>query len=427
MYTGCLKGEERKMDELTQRQTYDLKRKIEELKACRGRHTELISLYVPPTKQIFDVMSYLRNEYSQSQNIKSKTTMKNVVSAIESIMNRLKSFKKPPANGLAMFVGHKSIGSDQTDMVAYVIEPPRPVMTFLYRCDSTFYTEPLEQMFSEQEVYGLFLMDRRECTIGMLRGNRVELIRYMTSQVPGKHGRGGQSQRRFERLTEIAAHEWFVKCGERASEIFRAEEKLKGIIIGGSGPTKQYFVDENYLHYEIQKKIIGIFDTGYTDEYGLKELVAAAAETMTDLKIAKEKKIMKQFLQEITKSEKSLAVYGEQQIRKALEMSVLSTLLLSENLRKYRVKIKCPSCGYIEEKTLDDDALNNFVKPSCPKCNSSIPMEIVEKNDLIDELSDLAEKTGCSVYLISQDSEEGDSLFRAFSGMAGILRYSLDL
>jgi peptide chain release factor subunit 1 len=334
-------------DEMTQRQIYDLKRTLEELKKCRGKHTELISLYVPPSKQIFDVVAYLRNEYSQSQNIKSKTTMKNVLSAIESIMSRLKTFKQPPPNGLAMFVGHKSVGADKTDMVAYVIEPPMPVNIFLYRCDSEFYTQPLEDMLSEKEIYGLLLIDRRECTVGMLRGSRVEMLRYMTSQVPGKHGRGGQSQRRFERNTEIAAHEWFVKCGERASEIFLAEPNMKGILVGGSGPTKQYFVDESYLHYEIQKKIIDTFDTGYTDEYGLRELVATAAEKMTDLKVSQEKKIMKRFLSEVTKSEKTMAAYGENQVRKALEMGVVDTLLLSEDLRKYRVTLKCSSCGYM--------------------------------------------------------------------------------
>ena len=414
------------MTELTPRQKYDLKRKLEELKACRGRHTELISLYVPPNKQIYDVNSYLRNEYSQSQNIKSKTTMKNVLSAIESIMSRLKQFKKPPENGVVFFVGHKSVGSDKTEMVAYVIEPPLPVVTFLYRCDSTFYIEPIEQMLQEKEIYGLFLIDRRECTIGILRGNRVELLKYMTSQVPGKHGRGGQSQRRFERLTEIAAHEWFVKCGEKASEIFRAEKDVKGILVGGPGPTKQYFVAENYLHYEVQNKIIETFDTGYTDEYGLRELVSAASETMVDLKISKEKKLMKQFLKEVTKSKDSLAIYGEQHVRKALEMGVVNILLLSENLRKYRVKLKCSSCGSFEYRTYSEEALENFSSPKCLKCNSS-SMEIVDKVDLIDELSDLAERTGCKVELISMGSEEGDSLYSAFSGIAGILRYYIEI
>ena len=415
------------MTEMTQRQKYDLKRKLEELRLCKGRHTELISLYVPPNKQIFDVNAYLKNEFSQSQNIKSKTTMKNVLSAIESIMSRLKQFKQPPENGVIFFVGHKSVGSDKTEMVAYIIEPPLPISTFLYRCDSEFYLEPLEEMLVEREIYGLLLIDRRECTIGLLKGNRVDLLKYMTSQVPGKHGRGGQSQRRFERLTEVAAHEWFVKCGEAASEIFRAEKEVKGIFIGGPGPTKQYFVEENYLHYEVQDKIIDTFDTGYTDEFGLRELVSAASETKTNLKISREKQIMKRFLKEVTKTEGSLAVYGESQVRKALEMGVIDTLLLSENLRKYRIKLQCSGCNYSEMKTISEDDLKDFTEPVCSQCNKGSSMEIVEKIDLIDEMSDLADKTGCKVEIISLGSEEGDSLYSAFNGMAGILRYSVDL
>jgi peptide chain release factor subunit 1 len=415
------------MAEMTQREKYDLKRQIEELKSCRGRHTELISLYVPPNKQIFDVNSYLKNEYSQSQNIKSKTTMKNVLSAIESIMSRLKQFKQPPDNGVIFFVGHKSVGSDKTEMVAFVITPPQPITTFLYRCDSLFYLEPLEQMLIEKEIYGLLLIDRRECTVGILKGNRIQMLKYMTSQVPGKHGRGGQSQRRFERLTEIAAHEWFVKCGEQASEIFQNQSDIQGILIGGPGPTKQFFVEENFLHYEVQDKIIDTFDTGYTDEFGLRELVSAASETMTDLKISKEKKLMKRFLSEVTKTDKSLAVYGEIQLRKALEMGAVDTLLLSENLRKFRIKLKCTSCDYTEERTISEDALEDFSAPDCSKCDSSTSMEIIEKIDLIDELSDLTEKIGGKIEIISLGSEEGDSLYSAFNGIAGILRYPLDL
>jgi peptide chain release factor subunit 1 len=415
------------MAEMTQRQKYDLKRQLEELRSCRGRHTELISLYVPPSKQIFDVNSYLKNEYSQSQNIKSKTTMKNVLSAIESIMSRLKNFKQPPEKGVIFFVGHKSVGADKTEMVAYIIEPPMAITTFLYRCDSEFYLEPLEAMLVEKEIYGLLLIDRRECTVGILKGNQVKMLKYMTSQVPGKHGRGGQSQRRFERLTEIAAHEWFVKCGETASEIFQQEEEIKGILVGGPGPTKQYFVEENYLHYEVQDKIIDTFDTGYTDEFGLRELVSAASETMSNLKVSQEKKLMKRFLKEVTKTDESLAVYGELQIRKALEMGIVEILLLSENLRRYRVKLSCPSCDYSEWRTFTEDELEEMKLPECTKCSTPTEMEIEEKIDIIDELSDLADKTGCKVEIISMGSEEGDSLYSAFDGIAGILRYAIDL
>jgi len=415
------------MTELSQRQKYDLKRQLEELKACKGKHTELISLYVPPTKQISDVTAYLRNEISESQNIKSKTTKKNVLSAIESILSRLKMFRQAPENGVVFFVGHKSIGSDQTSMVAFVVVPPLPIQTFLYRCDSLFYTEPIEAMLTEKEIYGLLLIDRRECTIGLLRGSRVELLKYMTSQVPGKHGRGGQSQRRFERLTEIAAHEWFQKCGEKASEIFLAEPDIKGILIGGPGPTKRYFHDENYLHYEVQNKVIDLFDTGYTDEFGLREIVSVASDTMQDLKVGQEKKVMKRFLREVTKGDNSLAIYGEDHVRRALEMGAIDTLLLSEDLRKYRITLACPTCSYEEKRTVKEDDLEDFEPPMCPKCETPTQMEITEKIDIIDELSELVESTSGKVFLISQSSEEGDSLKAAFNGIAAISRYPLDI
>jgi peptide chain release factor subunit 1 len=54
-------------------------------------------------------------------------------------------------------------------------------------------------------------------------------------------------------------------------------------------------------------------------------------------------------------------------------------------------------------------------------------MELIEKVDMVNELSDLAEKTSANVVLVSRSSEEGDSLYRAFNGIAGLLRYAVDL
>ena len=59
-------------EKLSERQKYDFKRSLEEVSNLKGRGTELISLYVPPEKQVSDVAAYLRGEYSQSSNIKSQ-------------------------------------------------------------------------------------------------------------------------------------------------------------------------------------------------------------------------------------------------------------------------------------------------------------------------------------------------------------------
>src|SRR5215469_5037122 len=100
---------------------YAFQRKLDEIAAARGRATELVTLYVPPGRQISDVMGYLRNEYAQSSNIKSRTTRKNVMWAIESLMGRVRQFKEAPANGVAFFVGNKAIGADKSEPVTFIV------------------------------------------------------------------------------------------------------------------------------------------------------------------------------------------------------------------------------------------------------------------------------------------------------------------
>jgi peptide chain release factor subunit 1 len=412
------------METISAKAKYDFKRKLEEILANDGRATELISLYIPPNRQISDIVAYLRNEFSQSSNIKSKSTRKNVMSAIESLMNRLKSYKKPPPNGLAMFVGHVAKGADQTKMYQNIVEPPMKVTTFYYRCDSSFYLEPLQGMLVEEECYGLIVIDRAEATLGMLRGKRIETIKNIPSRVPSKHGRGGQSQRRFERLIEIAAHEFFKKVGDLVTDSFLPEKHLKGILVGGPGATKDVFIEKDYVHYELKKKVIDTFDTGYTDEYGLKELVEKASTALSKLELMREKKLIQRLLNEIKKNDGGLSVYGEDQLRRALTLGAVDTILISESLRHVRRKLNCPKCGTKEEKTFRVKPGEKTEDHLCTKCEE--PMDIEHEKDIVEEFSEKADDTGTKVELISGDSSEGEMLLRAFGGIAGILRFKVN-
>ena len=221
----------------TARKRYEFKKTLERLAEKEGSGTELITLYIPPDKQIYDVTAQLRDEFGQCSNIKSKQTRTNVQSAISSILSRLKYYKRPPENGIAIFCGTINIGGDRTDLDCEILEPPEPLGTYMYRCSSSFELEPLQQMLGEKEIYGLIVIDRREAYIGFLRGNRIEPVNGVTSTVPGKQRKGGQSSVRFQRLRLIAINEFYKKVGDRASDIFLAEkdffEKFKGVLIGG--------------------------------------------------------------------------------------------------------------------------------------------------------------------------------------------------
>jgi peptide chain release factor subunit 1 len=405
---------------------YTFKRKLDEIGAARGRATELISLYVPPGRQLSDVMSYLRNEYAQSSNIKSRTTRKNVMWAIESLMGRVRQFKEVPKEGVAFFVGSKAVGADKSVPVTYIVEPPEPLNTYLYRCDSTFFLDPLNDMIHEPELWGLIVLDRAEATLGYLRGKRIEVLRNKQSQVPSKHGRGGQSQHRFERLIEHAAHDFFVRVGEIANELYLPKkDSLKGILIGGPGATKDFFVKEGFLHYELQQKVVQpLFDTGYTDEYGLKELVEKATQTLHGLEIHDEKRLVQRFLNEVRKSEAGLAAYGEAEVLDALDAGAVDILLVSEGLRKRRVRFKCASTGEEFSLTLPDADIEKVEAAPCPKCKGS-PPEVLSEEDYVEQLFRKSTDSNATVKLVSAESEEGEMLAKAFGGVAAILRYSM--
>jgi peptide chain release factor subunit 1 len=412
----------------TSLELFRLKKILNTLASKEGRGTELISLYVPPGKQISEVMNMLRDEYGTASNIKSTTTRKNVQDAIVKVQQRLKLFKETPENGLVIFCGavpQNGAGSEKIE--TYVITPPEPIHVYLYRCDSRFHTEHLQELLREKETYGILLIDASSATLATLQGRRLEIIRELTSGVPGKTRAGGQSARRFERLREMRLQEYFRRVGEHANETFLTIENLKGLIIAGPGPTKYDFEKGDYLNYMLKEKVIDVIDTAYVDEQGVKEVVDKAPEIMRKVRYIEEKQVMQQFLYEVG-HDTGMATYGEEDVRRALEAGAVRTLLLSEGLDIIRVKVKCNACGYEEQQTIKSQMLisfeqNLYGKP-CPKCKSPA-LAVAETQELIENFAQLAEYTNTEVEMISGETEEGQMLKNSFGGIAAILRFKL--
>ncbi|RLE85631.1 MAG: peptide chain release factor 1, partial [Thermoprotei archaeon] len=307
---------------------------------------------------------------------------------------------------------------DET-MVVELIEPPQKLKTWLYRCDSRFYTEILEDMISIKEAYGLIAMDRSEAAFAVLRGRSLEVVEEITSGIPGKHRAGGQSARRFERIIEQLAHEFYKRIGEHANKIFLNIPDLKGIVVGGPGPSKYEFVEGDYLHYTLKQKIVKVIDIGYSGEAGIYELAERAKEVFRDVQYIKEKELMNEFLYNISR-DTGLALYGIREVLKGLEMGVIEKLLVSEGLNKHFLEIKCPSCGFKGKITSD-----NPRTARCPKCGSEA--EVQESRELIEELIAKANKIGADTYLVSTSTSEGKELLRTFGGVAALLRYRVNI
>jgi len=406
--------------------TYRLKKTLDHLASKGGRGTELISLYIPPDRQISDVINNLKQEYGTASNIKSRTTRKNVQDAIEKVIQRLKLFKRPPPTGLVILCGslpQNGPGSEKIEL--YVIVPPEPINVYFYRCNSSFQLDPLREMIKERDTYGILVIDNSEAIFAKLTGRRLEITYKASSGLPGKHRAGGQSARRFERLREAEVNEYFKRIGRYANRIFLDIPDLKGIIVGGPGPTKNTFVDGDYLNYTLKQKILAVIDTAYAEEQGVEEVVEKSSEILQKVRYFEEKKLVQDFLYEVG-HDTGLAIYGENDVRNALLQGIVKQLLLSEDLNKLRVKIKCSSCGYTEYKTIRRSDLaqleQKLIGSDCTKCNNST-LAIAETEDLIDELATLADNAGTEVEIISSQTEEGVELKESFGGIAAILQH----
>jgi peptide chain release factor subunit 1 len=362
---------------LTSHQRHELKRFLKELESYKAAHTEFVTVYVPQGYEMNKIVGHLAQEQGTAMNIKSAATRKNVTDALERMIQHLRLFKHTPPNGLAVFSGNVLSREGKTDVRVWSIEPPIPLNIRIYKCDKNFEIEALRDMLEVKEVYGLVVMDRRDANIALLKGKAIIHLLKTHSQVPGKMKAGGQSAHRFEQNRELALKDHIKKVADYIKDQFLMRDNLKGIIVGGPGPTKYELVEGDFLTGDIQKKIIGIKDLSYTGEFGIQELVDRSDDILAKEELVDEKKVMNEFLEKLGK-DPDLVSYGETEVKKALEMGAVQKLLLSE--------------------TLDDQK--------------------------IDEFENIAKQYSTEVKLISTETREGVQL-RDIGKFGAILRYKI--
>lgn len=405
---------------------YKLKRILEELSQKSGRGTELVSLYIPPRKAIHEVVTTLREEYGTASNIKSDTTRNHVLDALTKTMQRLKLYKETPENGLVIFTGALPTNGAGSEVITmYEVVPPKPLQTFLYRCDDHFHTDMLKDMLKEEKVIGILAVDSTETGLGVLLGDRLELVENITSGVAGKHRAGGQSARRFERLREMELNDYFNRVAAHAKAIFIDSYNVEGILVAGPGPTKDAFLKEGYLDYRLQNNVIAVLDTSYAGREGVREALDKAQDILQEYRLVEERQLMKRLLTEVH-SEKGLATYGLNDVIKALKSGMAELVLVADSMHKFRLEIICKRCKKSVEQIVDSDKIiqvkQQLLSTACSGC-SALDFDS-SAQDIVDHLEEIALKTGAKIEVISSKTEDGKML-ESLGKVAAILRYRM--
>jgi peptide chain release factor subunit 1 len=400
-----------------------LRKLIARLSGKEGKGKEFLSLYLPGGTSITETIRFLK-EKSGFLDANSRDIEERVQEVIKTAIQRLKLHTEISGNGLAVFAGvYGENGSDGSVMNVEEMVPPEPVGAFLFGVEGHFLLEPLREMVRGQRVVGLLALDSKEASFGIFQNERLDVTETITSGIAGKSGKGGSSQRRYERERDMAVTYFFHRVGEHAAKAFLENRAVSVLIVGGPGLTKEDFLKGDFLHYELRTVLLDVVDTQSAGAEALSEMLDKSSEMLKNMCGPEEKRIVDRLLKHMGQDD-GLAIAGLDSVLEALENGEVEVVLVTDSIDMIDVVAVCRRCGLPRSKIVAKEhkvgEVQSMASSPCERCKS-IDYE-VEQKDIVDVLEDLASQTNAVVEVISTVSEEKAKL-TSFGGFAAILRY----
>src|SRR3989338_8230865 len=253
-------------------QRWKLKNLILDLKSIVDEsNTSMLSIAIRAGSSIHETTTKLNQEMGTADNVKSRVNRLSILSAIVSAQGCLKGFKTTPPNGLLLYVGSgTSERLNKTKKFSYCIEPCLLVKSSMYHCGNTFQISQLEEMLIEEEPFGFIIIDGSSCLLARVKGTSKEILTQFSVDLPKKHGKGGQSSVRFERLRVEAIGHYISKCVDLINMNFIRNNEIlvRGLIIGGMADKKTLLQKNDKIDYRLKSLFMAEYELTYGGELG---------------------------------------------------------------------------------------------------------------------------------------------------------------
>jgi peptide chain release factor subunit 1 len=405
---------------------FKVKKLMKNLEAARGNGTSMISLIIPPGDQISRVNKMLSDEYGTASNIKSRVNRLSVLSAITSTQQRLKLYNKCPPNGLVLYCGTVITEDGKERKVNIDFEPFRSINTSLYLCDNKFHTEDLQELLMDDEAFGFLIMDGNGCLYGTVQGSSREILHKFSVDLPKKHGRGGQSALRFARLRLEKRHNYVRKVAELATQLFVTDGQrpnVQGLVLAGSADFKSELMRSDLFDPRLSKIVIKMCDVSYGGEHGFAQAIDMSADTLSNVKLLKEKKLLQKYMEEISQDTGKYCFMVEDTL-KALDLGAVEDLIIWDNLEVNRYVLRNQTTSeetvihLLPDQERNDDHFRDV--------ETGTELETIEKEPLVEWMANNYKSFGCNLEFVTDRSGEGTQFVKGFGGIGGILRWKVD-
>jgi len=337
----------------------------------------------------------------------------------------LKKYNISPENGLVIYCGTASTedSNGKERQLAMHFEPHRPIRQFIYRCHNRFDTENLKALLVDEgeDPYGFIVIDGNGTLFGRVRGTAREVLQKLSVDLPRKHGRGGQSALRFDRLRVEKRNRYIRKIAEMSTHHFISGDRpnVRGLVLAGSGDLKDALANDKFFDKRLRSIVLSKVDVSHGGETGFDQAIALSAETIGSVVFLREQHQLERYMSEIRRDTGKYC-FSVDDTMGALEMGAVDTLIVWEDIDVNRLELLNPANG---------EATISFLASDDEKVvatDAGEVLEVLKKESFLDWISNNYQSFGCSLEFISDRSGLGRQFIMGFGGIGAILRWPVD-
>merc|ERR1712146_381149 len=173
-------------------------------------------------------------------------------------------------------------------------------------------------------------------------------------------------------------HNYVRKVAELATQYFITDNKpnVRGLVLAGSADFKNELQTSDLFDPRLLKVVIKVVDVSYGGENGFNQAIELASETLGNVKLVQEKKLLQRFMDEISQDTCKYCFMVEDTL-KALDMGAVETLIVWENLETQRYTVRDKSTQEEKILHLSKEAEQNDAHLRNPETGKEL--EVLEK------------------------------------------------
>mmetsp|Transcript_17957 Transcript_17957/g.25046 ORF Transcript_17957/g.25046 Transcript_17957/m.25046 type:complete len:379 (-) Transcript_17957:654-1790(-) len=319
-----------------------------------------------------------------------------------------------------------------------LLEPPRPISQFLYKCDSLFHTELLDNILREcgsSSSVAFVVIDGNGALVATLRGSQQKILWKISVDLPKKHRKGGQSSVRFSRLRTEARHNYLTKVRDVVTKLLTAHTEdntstgkliCDAIVIAGNADFKDGL--NKLLEPPVKNHVVGVVDVQYGGQQGLYQAIQLSSSLLENQEFIKQRLKFSDFFTKIA-MDSGKVCYGIEDTLYALESGAVDQLLVWENLKTVRFIVRATQDNSEEKVTVfcspEENPLEKVMMKHKKLANAKLAIESAVP--VLDWILAKHKDFGAHVELVSDETPEGSQFCKGFGGLGAILRYQSNL